>query len=142
MWKRNFKSAQVYRQHKAGGLHIVIEITQNASLRLICHTPYEQCLDQWQHQYRQHIPTVDSFSPVCDIMFPKGVGSLGASRDSEVLGVPGILEASESRESRSLRTMNCTIAVGSVMLQFNQNILAHISKHVRDLERMISKLLL
>ena len=83
MWKRNFKSAQVYRQHKAGGLHIVIEITQNASLRLICHTPYEQCLDQWQHQYRQHIPTVDSFSPECGIMFPKVVGSLRVSGVSE-----------------------------------------------------------
>ena len=94
MWKRNFKSAQVYRQHKAGGLHIVIEITQNASLRLICHTPYEQCLDQWQHQYRQHIPTVDSFSPECDIMFPKVVGSL---RVSEVLWVSGVLWVSESQ---------------------------------------------
>ena len=37
MWKLNFKSAQAYRQHKAGGLHIGIsslleyEITQNAS---------------------------------------------------------------------------------------------------------------
>ena len=87
MWKCNFKSAQVYRQHKAGGLHIVIEITQNASLRLICHTPYEQCLDQWQHQYRQHIPTVDSFSPECDIMFPKVLGSLRVS------GVSGVSES-------------------------------------------------
>ena len=39
--KRNFKSDQAYRQHKAWGLHIGIsslfeyEITQNASLRLI-----------------------------------------------------------------------------------------------------------
>ena len=74
MWKCNFKSAQASRQHKAGGSHIGIEITQNAALRLICHTPYEQCLDQWQHQYRQHIPTVDSFSPECDIMFPKVAG--------------------------------------------------------------------
>ena len=103
MWKRNFKSAQVYRQHKAGGLHIVIEITQNASLRLICHTPYEQCLDQWQHQYRQHIPTVDSFSPECDIMFPKVVGSLRISGVSGVLGVSGVPGVSESRESQSLR---------------------------------------
>jgi len=87
MWKCNFKSAQVYRQHKAGGLHIVIEITQNASLRLICHTPYEQCLDQWQHQYPQHIPTVDSFSPECDIMFPKVLGSLRVS------GVSGVSES-------------------------------------------------
>ena len=77
MWKRNFKSAQAYRQHKAGGSHIGIEITQNASLRLICHTPYEQqCLVQWQPLYPQHIPTVDIFLPECDIMFPKVVGSL------------------------------------------------------------------
>ena len=61
-----------------------IEITQNASLRLIwSHTPYEQCLDQWRHQYPQHIPTVDSFSPECGIMFPKVVGSLRVSGVSE-----------------------------------------------------------
>ena len=99
MWKRNFKSAQAYRQHKAGGSHIGIEITQNASLRLICHTPYEQqCLVQWQPLYPQHIPTVDIFLPECDIMFPKVVGSL------RVLGVSGVSGVSESQ------TVNCTIA--------------------------------
>ena len=34
-----------------------------------------------------NIPTVDSFLPVCDIMFPKGVGSLRVS------GVLGALES-------------------------------------------------
>ena len=106
------------RQHKAGGLHIGIEITQNADWYA-----FEQPFEQWRHQ---HIPTIDSFSPVCDIMFPKGVGSLGASRDSEVLGVPGILEASESRESRSLRTMNCTIAVILVSEKWNEHNLMYI----------------
>ena len=96
MWKRNFKSAQAYRQHKAGGSHIGIEITQNASLRLICHTPYEQqCLVQWQPLYPQHIPTVDIFLPECDIMFPKVVGRLRVS------GVSGVLES---------QTMNWNIA--------------------------------
>ena len=93
MWKRNFKSTQAYRQHKGGVLHIVIsslleyEITQNASLRLIwSQTAFRVVATPVPAAY----PNIGSFSPVCDIMFPGGVGSLR---------VFGVLESRDSRES-------------------------------------------
>ena len=36
-------------------------------------------------------PNIGSFLPVCDIMFPEGVGSL------RILGVSGVLKVSESQ---------------------------------------------
>ena len=81
-------------KHKAWGLLIGFsslleyEITQNASLTLIwSHTAFEQPLERWWQKHQQHIQTVDSFLPVCDIMFPKGPRSLGAS------GVSGVSES-------------------------------------------------
>ena len=73
---------------------------------------FEQSLEQWRHQHPQHIPTVDSFTPVhlSLISMYSCIVQCVTSCSLRVLGVSGVSESQESWKSRSLRTMNCTIA--------------------------------